>query len=44
METGVMLTVYIADAMEVMKLAIDASKRAKGCQEMSDNAENAESE
>lgn len=44
METGVMLTVCLADAMEVMKLAIDASKRAKGCQEMSDNAENAESE
>ena len=35
---------HLEDAMEVMKLAIDASKGAKRCQEMSDNAENAESE
>lgn len=44
MATGVMLTVCLADAMEVMKLAIEASKGEGGCLGTSGNAESAESE
>ena len=44
MATGVMLTVCLEDAMEVMKLAIEASKGENGCRGMSDSAGNAESE
>ena len=44
MATGVMLTVSLEDAMEVMKLAIEASKGENGCRGISDNAEDAERE
>lgn len=44
METGVMLTVCLEDAMEVMRIALEASKGEAVCQGKSDNARNAESE
>ena len=44
METGVMLTVCLEDAIEVMKMALEASKGDLICQGASDNAGSAESE
>lgn len=44
MTTGVMLTVSLVDAMEVMKIALEVSKGEAVCQETSDNAGSAESE
>lgn len=45
MATGVMLTVSLTDAMEVMKAALDASKGGSSCtKKTSDSAETADAE
>ena len=44
MTTEVMLSVSLQDAMEVIKLALEAAKGEFGCQKISDNAGSAESE
>lgn len=45
MQSGTMLTVSIADAMEVLKTALDISKEVSGCQRTAlENAEDVERE